>query len=122
MTKTIYRKRGSRKAEDRVEAVQWVGFNMGQYPKGADNRPAMPEWFPPLIQEVWDREETYDDPNMKTPEPGDAWKCGKDMIRIGLEGERQFTDAKPGDFILRYPSGALATMKGDEFRHVYRAV
>lgn len=121
MSKNLYRKRGSRKATDRVEAVRWVGFNMGQFPKASDGKPAMPEWFPPLIQEVWDREGTYDDPSMETPLPGDAWKCGKDMIRIGL-AEGAFADARPGDFIVRYPSGALGTMKGDEFKEIYRAV
>jgi len=122
MSKTTYRLRGSRKAADRVEAVKWVGFAFMQFPKRSDGKSVMPDWFPPLIQEVWDVQGTYDDPSMDTPLPGDAWKCGKDMIRIGLEGERQFADAKPGDYIVRYQDGRVKTMSGDEFRAIYRAM
>lgn len=121
MSGITYRKRGSRKPEDRIEAVEWVGFHPGDFPKKKDGKPVLPEWFPPLIQEVWDRDGTYDDPDMQCPLPGDAWKCGDAMIRIGL-AEGVYADAQPGDFVIRYPSGALGTMKHHEFHNTYRAI
>lgn len=117
-----YRKRGSRKPEDRIQAVEWRGFNFGQWPKGSDGKPCFPDWMPPLTGQVYDAQGTYDDLDMEQPDPGDAWKLGDaGVIRICV-AQGICHDAGVGDFIIRYPSGKLGTMPRERFKQTYRAV
>lgn len=113
----IYRKRGSRKKEDRIQAVRWLGHN--RLFLGRRNHATLPDFAPPVTRQVYDEERKYDDEFLSLiehPPVGEAWAYGPHLL-IGTDAGPQVL--REGDFLAQMPGGALAIFPAGQFRAAY---
>lgn len=114
-----YRKRGSHKGADTIQAIQFMGFTV--LPIDARrNKPVVPDWLPPIDLEVYDELGTFDTAEIDPTPAGKVWRMGDKFARFGIHDGH--IDCKIGDFIVRYPDGTVLPMAREVLHANYRGV
>ena len=114
--RTAYRKRTSRKAEDRIVAVQFNGFQHLFTDRTGEE--CMPRWMPEVDRMVFDAEGTYDTPEIERTPAGEIWRLGDKIARFGIDDGH--LDCHVGDFIVRYHDGHIAPLAAEKLKAEFR--